>query len=214
MPEWKVDVNVVAAELDIPNFRKLVQQFLQDQIFPDISLLNSYDELLPEFNGKVSIHLSAIAAFYAPSDISGVGDMHRKWIQASPSWRNGPPRYDYVFLNTDRTAEGMHSLDVACILLFLSFEYDSTMYPCVLVHWLLHVGDGPDEDTGMWVVQPDLDADGSSIINLDCIVHAHLIPVYGDEFIPRELSLHHSLDAFLLHYVNKFIDHHAFQIAS
>jgi hypothetical protein len=144
--------------------------------------------------------------------------MRREWIRASPSWRNGPPRYDCVFLNTDPTAEGMRGLDVARVLLFFSFEYDSTTYPCALVRWLSRVGDGPDEDTGMWMVQPDLEEDGSSIItviHLDCILRAaHLIPVYGDEFIPRELSLHHSLDAFLLHYVNKFIDHHAFQIAS
>jgi hypothetical protein len=33
----------------------------------------------------------------------------------------------------------------------------------------------PDEDTGMWVVEPDFNADGSplvSVIHLDCILRA------------------------------------------
>ena len=71
--------------------------------------------------------------------------------------------------------------------------------------------------TGMWVVEPDFNADGSplvSVIHLDCILRAaHLIGVCSSDFLPKELSFHHSLDAFLSFYVNKFIDHHAFEIA-
>ena len=42
---------------------------------------------------------------------------------------------------------------------------------------------------------------------------AHLIGVYGKHFIPKGLSLEHSLDLFRSYHVNKFIDHHSFEIA-
>jgi hypothetical protein len=73
-------------------------------------------------------------------------------------------------------------------------------YPCALVRWFLHVGESPDENTGMWVVELDVLDDGThhaAIIHLDSIFHAaHLIAIYGEEFVLNYLSFTDSLDAF------------------
>jgi hypothetical protein len=165
----------------------------------------------------ISVYPSAVATFYAPSDISGIGGMRRERIRAVPSWRRGSGRYDCVFVNTDSAAEGMCGLDVARIRAFLSFKSQGRTYPCALVHWFSRIGDEPDDDTGMWMVEPDFNFDGSpsaAIIHLDSIVRAaHLIGVYGEEPVPENLSPDNSLGAFHSYYVNKFIDHHAFEIA-
>lgn len=83
--------------------------------------------------------------------------------------------------------------------------------------WLSLVSEEHDEDTGMWVVQPEVTDNGSpmiSIVHLDCIFHAtHLLPVYGNDPIPTTISFHNSLDAFTTFYVNKYADHHTFEIA-
>ena len=48
---------------------------------------------------------------------------------------------------------------------------------------------------------------------MDCILHgAHLIPIFGQDFVPEGLHFSDTLDAFTVFYVNKFIDHHAFEI--
>ncbi|KAF8228269.1 hypothetical protein L208DRAFT_1292550, partial [Tricholoma matsutake] len=67
------------------------------------------------FYGKITIYTSAIATFYAPSDISGVGGMRCECIHAVKSWRKGPSSYDTIFVNTDSSLEGMRGLDVAHI---------------------------------------------------------------------------------------------------
>jgi hypothetical protein len=112
----------------------------------------------------------------------------------------------------------MRGLDVVRILRFLSFTFRGVIYPCALVRWFSLVSDERDEDTGMWMVQPAVTDDGSpdiSVIHLDCVVRAtHLLPIYGDNPIPRSISLHNSLDAFVAFYVNKYVDHQAFEIAS
>jgi hypothetical protein len=41
-----------------------------------------------------------------------------------------------------------------------------------------------------------------------------LIPVYGPDFIADNIEYFHSYDAFRSFYINKFADHHAFEIAS
>jgi hypothetical protein len=143
--------------------------------------------------------------------------MRRERIRAVPSWNKGPSQYDCVFVSTDPTANGFLGLDAAWVHLFFSIDFRGTTYPCALIWWMSHIGGKPDEDTGMWMVQPNFDASGSplmSIIHLDCILRAaHLIGVCGDNFLPKELAFYQSLDAFLSFYVNKFIDHHAFEIA-
>ena len=52
----------------------------------------------------------AIATFYAPSDLSGIGGMHRERIRATPTWQNGPRRYDCVFVDNDPDIEGFAGL--------------------------------------------------------------------------------------------------------
>jgi hypothetical protein len=69
----------------------------------------------------------------------------------------------------------------------------------------------------MWVVRPEFDKDDSpsiSIIHIDTIIRAvHLIGVCRDDFLPKTLCFHDSLDTFRAFFVNKYADHHAFEIA-
>lgn len=140
-------------------------------------------------------------------------------IRAVPSWRNGPARYDCVFVETDPTAKGMAGLDIARVRLFFSFSFRGTFYPCALVEWFSRVGDAPDEDSGMWIVEPDCNSDADdirhiSVIHIDSILRgAHLLGVYGNQRLPLGLSFTQTLDIFRAYYVNKYIDHHSYEIA-
>lgn len=208
----KVYPEVVAAEIEQPEFHNLIRQFIYDQQHPD-NISNASISDLPMFYEKVSIYSSAIATFHAPSDISGIGGMRRERIRAVKSWRNGPGRYDTIFVNTDPSMDGVRGLDVARVQLFFSFSHDGVEYPCALVRWFSRVGDSPDIRTGMWVVQPDDDESPPSIIHLDSVVRAaHLLPVFGPERVSRTLSFTDTLDKFTRFYINKFADHHSFEI--
>jgi len=69
----------------------------------------------------------------------------------------------------------------------------------------------------MWLVEPDFDNTGNramSLIHIDSILRgAHLIGHAGDSLIPRDLTCDESLNAFSSYFVNKYIDHHAYEIA-
>ncbi|KAI6147685.1 hypothetical protein BKA82DRAFT_4329832 [Pisolithus tinctorius] len=122
------------------------------------------------------------------------------------------PFYDgciHVYNSASLTfyAPGMLGLDVARILY--------TEYPCVIVRWFDCIGDGPDTCTGMWIVHV-CNAQDITIIHIDTIYRAaHLIPVYANHQIdPASIKPNESYDKFLYYYVNKFADHHVFEIAS
>jgi hypothetical protein len=71
----------------------------------------------------------------------------------------------------------------------------------------------------MWIVEPETSGDDSetlaTIIHLDTILRAaHLLPVFGSERVSRTLSFMDTLDKFSSFYINKYADHHAFEIAS
>jgi hypothetical protein len=143
--------------------------------------------------------------------------MHKQCIRSTPSWRKGPPRHDCIFLEKDPELEGMRGLHVAQVLLFLSFTSHRITYPCALIQRFAIVGDAPCSDTGMWIVKPEMEVDGTQvtcIIRVDSILRgAHLIGVYGGLFLPHDFCHFDSLTAFRAYYVNKFIDYHANEIA-
>ncbi|TDL21906.1 hypothetical protein BD410DRAFT_284313 [Rickenella mellea] len=213
------DLGTLAKRLNQPQLGSMIRNFLQDQLAgrdePSTST-NAFSMSIQLFCEKIRVHHTATAYFYAPSDPCGVGGMRREMIRATPSWRKGHARQDCVFIETNPHLSGMRGLDVARVLRFLSFKFRGTHYPCALVRWFCRVGDAPDEDTGMWIVEPGVNIDGTaevSVIHLDCIVRAaHLEPVYGSHFVPNLLEHHHSLDVFKSFYVNKFADHHCFEI--
>lgn len=216
-----VDVQVLAERLSQPNLKTLIRQFLREQLHHTAATnLNSPpSQALPFFNEAITTYPSAQAIFYAPSDICGTGGMRRERIRAVPSWYKGPARYDTIFISTDAdvNTQGMRALDIARVRSFFSFEFRGSLYPCALVHWFRRVDEAPDEDTGMWIVKPEVDEDGQNlavVLHLDSVVRAaHLIGVYGTTKIPRELSFADSLNVFSSYYVNKYADHHAFEIA-
>jgi hypothetical protein len=207
----------IAGEIEQPDLSDLIQQFIYKEQHSDHVSDDSSVSALPTFYGKITVYPSAVATFYAPSDISGVGGMRRERIRAVKSWRKGLGRYDTVFVNTNPSLEGMRGLEIARVRLFFSFSHDGVEYPCALIHWFSRVGELPDDHTGMWVVEPEMLDDSEphmSIIHLDTIVRAsHLLPVFGQGHVSRILQFPNTLDTFTRFYVNKYIDHHAFEIA-
>ncbi|KAG2108411.1 uncharacterized protein F5147DRAFT_799705 [Suillus discolor] len=218
-PQWKKHAQTVPAlaeELSIPRLPDLLAQFLFQQLHPDdhrdpcdVPLVEC-----PRYLNKILVFNSASSRFYAPSDLSSSGGMRTEHIRSSPSWRNEHSRYDCVFVNTDSDLPGMRGLEVARVRTFFSFKYRGNTYPCAVIHWFDKVGDTADEDTGMWIVSPAGGASKHAVIHVDAIYRAaHLIPVYGMEFLPQGFKCHDSYDAFRTYYVNKYADHHAFEIA-
>jgi hypothetical protein len=208
-----VTANEFAHSLNEPDFVNKLRKFSMDQTCAD----SDSDDQLPEIDDLIKLYPSAVATYFAPSDLSGIRGMHSEHIRATPNWRNEGPRYDTVFVNTNPNEDGMRGLDVARVQQVFSFKSRGRCYPCAVVQWYSHCGDEPDEDTGMWIVEPDIYEDGervTDIIHLDTIVRsAHLIAVYGNNPIPKDIPLCYTLDLFHSYYVNKYIDHHAFEIA-
>ena len=90
-------------------------------------------------------------------------------------------------------------------------------YPCALFNWYSPVGNSPDENMGMWVIEHSILDGGklwTAVIHLDTILClAHLLPIYRDKKAPRGVKYMDLLDIFHNFYVNKFTDHHTFEIA-
>jgi len=170
---------------------------------------------------KVSVYHSATATFRAPSNPSGPGGMYREVIRSTPLWPRGDipgPRRDCVFVDVGNSEGlGMKGLLVARVYLFFRFSHNGVDYPCALVRWY-STSDEPDTSTGLWVVQPESTRRGArhmSVVHIGSIIRgAHLLPRFpSDTPVYREINYMNVLDLYTSFYVNKFIDHHAFETA-
>ena len=101
-------------------------------------------------------------------------------IRATPSWQGGPARYDCILVNSDSNVEGARCFEIACTFLFFSFQYQNKTYPCALVQWYSYIGEEPNEDTGLWKIEPKADDDSFphlGIVHIKAIYRAvHLMP--------------------------------------
>jgi len=163
--------------------------------------------------GAVSVFHSAVATFFAPGNTSGTCGMQCERIRSTPLWQGGTPHRDCAFLVEDDEKPGMSGMVVVRILLFFSVEYNSVRYPCALVEWFQKIGCDPV--TGLWVVRLDRTCGrwDKTVVHLDCFLRAaHLIPVYRDQKMPLDFDHSYSLDSFEAYYVNKYIDHHLYEV--
>ena len=169
-----------------------------------------------DLNGNISVYTSAMAVYYAPSDICGIHGMARECIHATLWWgKFHVPHYDTAFAVTDPDIPGMEGLNITRVKCIFSFKHNGQMYLCALVHWFSKINEEPDFNTGMWWVEPDFNIEGESlyaVIHLDTMVcAAHLI---GKPNGPVSSDITHisALEKFDSYYVNKYIDHHAYEI--
>ncbi|EMD31151.1 hypothetical protein CERSUDRAFT_100702 [Gelatoporia subvermispora B] len=208
-PHYPRTMHELGTYMKIPEFSQLVTRFLHERLDPA--------DIQPLEVSSFRVFHSSVAIFRAPSDISGIEGLRRERIRATPSWCSGPGRYDCIFAETDENSAGFRGLLAARVKLFFSFKHVQQEWPCALVEWFSPVGTEPDQETGMWIVEPDLNNDGipiCDIIHVESILRgAHLIGVAGRDFIPRNLRHYESLDAFQSFYVNKYADHHTHEIA-
>lgn len=103
----------IAAEIEQPNFPDLIGQFIYNQGHSEVISYARNSES-PKFYGRISIYPSAQVTF---RDTSGSHGMRRQRIHAVKSWRNGPGRYDTVFVKAESSVDGL-CLDVARVKLF------------------------------------------------------------------------------------------------
>ena len=159
---------------------------------------------------------SATSIYSAPSDRSGITGRKKELMRAASSWRKKSPRYDTILVRTG-LLPGPHGLSVAQLRLLFSFTINGTRHEVALVEWFSYIGTLPDEDTGMWMVEREKRGDGSPLIDfiyIDTILRScHLLPIYGD-MVPSDITHVSSLNDFKSFYVNKFADHHSFELLS
>ncbi|TRM58162.1 hypothetical protein BD626DRAFT_408644 [Schizophyllum amplum] len=207
----------LAAYVNQPHLPSLLRRFLHNQLYPDASADNLADEALPHITSRVYVYHSAVARFYAPSDLCGAGGMRRERIRSTPNWY-GVPRRDTVLVNVGSDETVLKGMIVGRVHLFLSFKYDDRVYPCALVHWFVPANDERDEETGMWMVKPEFTGNNRpslEIIHMEAIARGvHLIGAYGSQFLPEDFHYSYSLDAFRSFYVNHYSDHHMHEFLS
>ncbi|KAK7043335.1 hypothetical protein R3P38DRAFT_240492 [Favolaschia claudopus] len=148
------ELNALAAHIQQPRFPELFRRYLHEEVHgppaedtPPVPI-----DACPVFGGRITVHHSAVARFYAPSDLGGAGGMYRERIRSNPNW-HGYARRDTVLV--DVAAPTMNGLVIGRVHLFFSFTFHDKVYECALVNWLVPVGDSPDPDTGMWVVETE-----------------------------------------------------------
>ena len=106
---------------------------------------------------------------------------------------------------------------VARVLVFLSFTYAGKDYPVALVWWYILSNESGcrDQSTGMWLIEREYrnEEPHLAVVHVDTILHVvHLLPYFRREPVSRDVTKDNSLDRFGAFYVNRFTDHHSFEI--
>ncbi|KAJ7091823.1 hypothetical protein C8R44DRAFT_891380 [Mycena epipterygia] len=198
-----LSICVLAAHIQQPLLPTLLQRFLYEELngAPNADDTLIPIEACPIFSGRITVHHPAIARFYAPSDLGGAGGMYQEHIRSNPNWHSYARR-DTVLVDVGTPM--MRGIVIGRVQLF-SFTFVDKLFECALVNWLVPVGNAPDPDTAMWVVELECERGvlTLAIINADAIARvSHLIGVYGSGALPEDFHFSDLLDAFNTYFVN------------
>ncbi|KAL0565589.1 hypothetical protein V5O48_016435 [Marasmius crinis-equi] len=195
--------------ISIPQFHTVLRRYLWSLTHPDVPPPPDTTQL-PVLGSRIKVFHSAVAKFYAPSDICGAGGMHSERIRSHPEWRQLHARRDTLFVHTNQSPL-MGGYTIARAIMFFAFKFGGQKHECVLVNWFSRVGDAQDEDTGMWVVKPEFAGSIRTleVISIDSVARAcHLLPVFGKRPLPEEFTYEYALTAFKAYFVNKHASVH------
>ena len=117
------ELNLLAQKIRQPDLPLLTHRFLFRVLNPD-SPVPATANNLPKITEKIYVYSSAWVIYYVPSDISGLGGMHRERIRSVQSWYSGQPRRDCVFIGNSDSPDvpGFKGLLIARVYLCFLFE--------------------------------------------------------------------------------------------
>lgn len=147
---YSSQLHALVVHIKQPDFPLLFSQFLYKCCHLDAQIAPPTIEDCPAFDGAIKVHHSAVAMFYAPSNLSGLGGLRRERVWSTPYFF-GHPCHDKVFVITYDSQPEMEGMEIGRVQLFFSFQYWHKDYSCVLINWFIH-GDKHNPDTGMWLV--------------------------------------------------------------
>ena len=131
------------------------------------------------------------------------------------------PNSDSNSKPTSNNKPTINLFSIAQVWLFFSFKHNQAFYECALVHDYQVVNPFPDEITGMAIVKRAMRRSllRVHVVPLDNILHTvHLILVFFQlhtKHIPKKYKHEDMLDncqLFKQFYVNRYINHHTFEI--
>ncbi|EKM75692.1 hypothetical protein AGABI1DRAFT_102708 [Agaricus bisporus var. burnettii JB137-S8] len=174
----RMSLSLLAPHLSPPQLNRLLVDYLTSSNHINVSEKRIRDLLF-------TVYPSVVARFYAPSDGLGLHGFKSERIRAVSTWRNQGARYDTVFVKGKPGSNTISTgLTIARVRRFFSFTFNDQIHECGLVNEYHFVGTGPDEETGMWIVQPTYRSRSivSSIIPIKDIYRAsHLLPQFTDK---------------------------------
>lgn len=214
------DTTVLGRKFGVADLKDLIRKYLFLRANPDVDPSRAVPiRECPEFEGvRIKVYSSAMSTFCAPSDPSGMTGLRREFIRATSQWRGRKTRFDTVFVSKRNGLQGILGMEIARVRLFLSFKIGKEVHSCAAVHWYGRTDDEPDDDTGMWIVKPRYHGRRNrsplcSVIDVHTVIRAaHLVGVTLDERVSQGLLSEQALDVFKTFFVNKYIDHHAFEL--
>ena len=185
--------------LELPTFPTLVKKLLSLQLYPhsELSFLEALEAYHLAIDDKIHTFNSATSTFRAPCDTSGIYGMCCEIFMQHHHGEVVLPDM-IAFLSTQIQMLKERVVSKSCALsFFFSFQHQSKTYLCALVQWYSYIREEPDEDTGLWKIEPDTDDDGSphlGIAHVEAIYRAvHLMPAYcTSKFMtkPSQSTLH------------------------
>ncbi|KAF8256793.1 hypothetical protein EI94DRAFT_1849394 [Lactarius quietus] len=95
-----------------PDLILTLQRFIYLIDHPGSAIPSSKSSDLPQFQGRIHVHHSALATFFLPSDLCGMGGMRQERIRSMPSWFGLHPRCDTIFVVLDDSLPGMEGMVV------------------------------------------------------------------------------------------------------
>ena len=173
-PMYPSQLHTLVVYINQPKFPLIFMQFLYKCCHPKEQFAPPTIEECSVFNGAIKVYHSTVTTYYVPSDLSRSGGLWHKQICSMPNFF-GHPCYVTVFVVTDNSWLGMEGMEIGCVLLFFSFEYQCKTFLCALINWFVHI-DGCDLDTQMWFVRQEVDHHGRptlEVIHLDSIAQCH-----------------------------------------
>src|SRR6266540_165857 len=99
-PRYPRNLNHLARYINQPLFPFALRRFLFHYNHPDLEQAPADIKDLPLFERDIKVYHSAIATYYAPSDLCGAGGLHREYIWLTPSF-HGHRHRDTVFVVLD-----------------------------------------------------------------------------------------------------------------